>query len=707
MSSRLHASWSHARSPWHRSSPKPGRQVSIAKCTRTALGAAVLMMGGAACSGPSTSAKGLERAPSAPLSMRASHASPELSPAPEPETLALIGRWQNPATTVATLSRWTGLPLTANAVAAAVAHEFAEALADDAPIDVAVMLDPTAGTHPDAEPWAAISAPLKSLDAVRRAARSGGELAEVEPSIFRLGPSQPDAADAACYVAPAIGKAQTRLVCGRRDRDARALLPFLTRTLPDRKYSGGDLHLEVRIPVLQKVYGEQLGQALRAGAVMVPRRFSIGEPSFDRALEQAATALAEEATHIARDAELVTLDLDLHEQSGELAAGLRFKGRESWWAGTLASAMERQGPAPSAFYRLPRSATAAWFTQAFEPARHTGLVVCLGELLDGWLRHEGLSATDRSRLTQILSPNRVTGAAFLAASGTLRPSAVAASSARESSATTVKANAPPPAPIGFDFSPGSYWIARIEDSKQPMQTLRDLTDALQRPAIKKWLDGKLPSGASLTSLAVRSVPPPSALPKTSFSIEISARWASTAPAGRSPADAAPLQATKDRQRAVSGQSSGHAATTPRLLHLLAMPEDGATWLALGADPNILAQVLVGTATKNADAADRLKGLPELASFETAKVVAGGFFTLQSLASPAWGAAFGRRHAVPKDVARMLDLAPHRGATPIPYALAVSSDGALTLTGTLHLPKAAIEDLTVAIGSSLAGQLGRF
>jgi hypothetical protein len=191
---------------------------------------------------------------------------------------------------------------------------------------------------------------------------------------------------------------------------------------------------------------------------------------------------------------------------------------------------------------------------------------------------------------------------------------------------------------------------------------------------------------------VRSIAPPAGLSKGTLDIEITVT--------KAPSDAAEQ---KPSGKGAKGKSKPIAKDTLRYTaHLVAMPEGAMTWLALGADRESLKRVLLSI--KNARAgAGTIATRPGLEGLRTGKLAAGGYLTLKGFVDQ-----------VPKDmgsasdiaqVSRLLETSPNRGVTPMTMAVSVSQTGPLTLTGSLRIPKGAIEDLAV-VATGMAMRHGR-
>ena len=127
---------------------------------------------------------------------------------------------------------------------------------------------------------------------------------------------------------------------------------------------------------------------------------SIGEPRFDDALEEAATALADEGAALVSDLDRVTLDLGVDGASCLTAsAALQLRGKKSWLAGTIAERGDASGPPPAIFWRAPRRQRLSLVRSRRRPRALRRIFRTLRGLLEGKLAKEKIgSEADRKAL---------------------------------------------------------------------------------------------------------------------------------------------------------------------------------------------------------------------------------------------------------------------------------------------------------------------
>ena len=242
--------------------------------------------------------------PAEPPTVNSAAAVPELGPAKEAGDIVAIVRWKNPSSTLSALalavratsasqvadgaSRWLFELGFGDALRGEVdGKALASVVALDAPIDGLVVLDPSS-KH--AKPMSAFSIGLGSFDKAKAAVESVGPLTQVSPGVFKIGDKR---RDITCFLANSAGQTPARLVCGAREQDAAALAPYLARTMPTQPSGPTDLHGEFRFTPIDARFGQELRQGPK-NLPLVASAGKIDKPVFDKALDEAAAALADE-----------------------------------------------------------------------------------------------------------------------------------------------------------------------------------------------------------------------------------------------------------------------------------------------------------------------------------------------------------------------------------------------------------------------------
>jgi hypothetical protein len=620
--------------------------------------------------------------PAATPGAQAQIASAESAAPAEPTHVVGILRWRNPNATLETVYRWTGIRLSGSDLAAQLLDSgLASTLAFDAPVDAVVALNPTATTD---LPLMAVSVGVSSLDAARRAFQAMGPLTEVRPGEFRVslrqGKKKSD--KPACLLLASRGAAPGRVLCGRRDHDVDALRGYLARTLPERDFGGADVHLEMRAPPVVEIYAPLINQGLNVGAALARRKLELGEPTFDRALGTTATGVSEELRAFVSDLDTLTVDVALAPERANASISLRLKGQQSWTAGTLSAQAPRAAAAPAMFWSLPATATSAGYTyppehQRFDAIRHT-----LGELVDGFLAHQGLAPADRAPVAAVFDDKYVNDSPWVTAGGRFErePPKAAAGAATDPLQTAVD---------GF-----GWYLAGIATPNQTPDFVKNVANAANRPKLQALVRSKLvellPADDSGDGPGVPSgftfkpAPAPKELPKGSLAFE--------------------LAVTRDAPKTTAGNKKPPAKAAPPVkLQVLVVPESARTWVIFGGDKAQLVKTVLA-ATETAPLAGKLASRSDLSALKDGKCTAASFTTLQSFLEPLFGGAArlpfdadARRSA--SEARSMLESTPNRGKTPILFTSEVALENGVTWRGRFDIPKGVIEDAIVMAASS--------
>jgi hypothetical protein len=326
---------------------------------------ALVFAGLTACSSPATPPVATAAAPAPEHGDGADgDVAVDLSPVPAPENLVVLATLRSPARSVDTLMSWTGLGLDWRALLqSGPAAQFLPVIDLDAPIDAAATLDPKSKNKPRLLYAAAIGLTSRqgALDAFHSL---DAPIDVVEPGVYSVRPNP----STQCFIAPALGKAKVRLVCGETRESVEALTPYLTRGNPSEGTGDAALHVEVRAEPAWRLYGDK-AQFLKLGIPMLLGEVSIGNAEFDAALRETASLGVEELTSTLADLKDLRLDARLTEQPAELSLvlGMDLRGSRSWAAGTFASAEARASVAPDSFWKLPLDAREATYAARSSP----------------------------------------------------------------------------------------------------------------------------------------------------------------------------------------------------------------------------------------------------------------------------------------------------------------------------------------------------
>ena len=640
------------------------------------VGASVLLSCGGAAPPPAQPAAPLAIAAPAPPAPPA----PDLSPVAEPANIVGLLRIKGLDGVVAKISQWTGIP---GLSAKGLLRQFtdfgkeADLVATGAAIDAIVVLDPQK-TDIDAEPLWAVSVGVTSLDDAVHAAEGRGSVTPSAGGTYRFSPGgkkRRHHQEFACALAPAAGDAPARLVCSDSERSVDTLLPYMTRTLPNQDLGPAEAHVEMRIAELVNRYGSQMTRGLRMGAALVPSGLKLDQPVFDGALSEASGAVAEELILLLGDLDRVSLDLRIGNDDLDAQGVATFRDRRSWVAGTAADLAHRTGPTPGTFWKLPAQANSAGFSFSADPKRFVEIRRVAAALLDGWLAHEGLGGGDRAAVVDLLNPKYSLDGASVFAGDSAGPEKAASTGSGDASGPVEKIATS----IGSRLW-GVDGTAAAKDGRAPaMAWVKAFVAAAGRPKVQDLLRRELAKNRiAWTSLKPEAAP--RGLPAGTFAAVATLATATTLPGEK------PSPATK------------RPKTTPTMIHVLAVPEPGQTWMAVGPDQGALLRGLQSVhAALQPGAAETgtLAAKTGLDPLRQGKFASGGFATLSSYTDSA--AAVAAMSAAFRGFSPAM--MPHRGQTPMLFTSTMTEDAAPRFAIDFRVPKDVIDDiLALTVGA---------
>jgi hypothetical protein len=605
---------------------------------------------------------------------------PELGPAKEAGDIIAIVRWKNPSATLSTLAGCANVPTQVADGASRWLLElgFGDALrgevdgkamaslvALDAPIDGIVVLDP-ASKH--AKPMSAFSIGLGSFDKAKAAVESVGPLTQVSPGVFKIGDKR---RDLTCFLANSAGQTPARLVCGAREQDAAALAPYLARTMPTQPSGPTDLHGEFRFAPIDARFGQELRQAPR-NLPLVAAAGKIGEPVFDKALDEAAAALADEVPAEMSDLDKVSLDLSADPGSClTLDGAIQLRGHASWLAKTLTDRPERQGPAPAIFWRLPKDSDSAFYGHSADPARFTDVLRVGRGLLEGYMIHGGVPKADAKAVADLLaivSPKD-------------------ANTAQASGHVEVKIPTTPPKPQqAMEAMVNSYlgwYLVGVDDGGDAMaKWVSASVAAFNRAAVQKQLKFHLKDEAKHIP-QIRVSPGPPQLGKGSLDVEIKVNEI-------------------DAPDFAVGAKRGDKVTFTG--HILVMIDKKSSWVgfATNRDELVKRMVMVKEGAPDAVTLATRGGLEPL---KNGKYMSAGYVTIlpftKAMATAVGLIAAGGMMPFSGEISRTLGNLPHKGESPVFVTTTVTGGDKARVDLAFNVGKGTIEDLGALVQTGLS------
>jgi hypothetical protein len=628
---------------------------------------------------------------------------PDLSAVPDPAGLVLSGHLAKIGSTLGTVHGWSNLPMPQSEQLTELLTSEAIGPVVDVDQPVYFALTVVGSGLRMKPPMFAISAAVKDPDKVKatladryklvpgdngttliqglgRPAHKADAAAQDDDDDDDDGKPAPGAAGSGgdddhartCELAASSGDAPVRIVCGLGKADVAALGPWLTRTAP-RTAATADLHVDVRLAPLK----DTIAQGKRLAGVMLGSILGGAlRASWTRDLVLAA---AGDAADFASDVDGLTLDLTLAESSATETATVSLSGTTSVLGRLAVAHPERSGAAPAAFWQMPADADFATFTRGMDDAAIGHARDLLTDAMGGGLVQDGAKAPDAKAVASAIG-KLLTGAPIAYASG------IDVAGVRKALATerAFKPDSDPAARLDARHATTEALLGwRVIEVDQPTAALvgamKDLSSALSKPALLAALRAQ---NKDVAPIVLRSAP----IAKAAGLPAGTMHWVLELPP---PAHHAKSDAKKDAKKP-------EPAPKPVTVHVVMAPDGPRTWVGIGGDE---AGVTSKLAASMATSGDNLGGRADLASFKTASVGTGGFFTARGLAQVpvqlrllGGGQAFGVSQAL-DDLEQM----PQKGVSPILFSSTAKAGGPpAVVTGQVTVPRGTIEDVVTTI-----------
>jgi hypothetical protein len=553
----------------------------------------------AACGGGAPPAAPV--APSKPVAI-AAEPPPDVTAVPAPDGLVLVGRVTKAEGILKTLGTWTRLPLPGGAdlVRSMTDDSVAESVDLSQPIDGAVALR---GGKRDMDPLIAVSVAVRSFDDAKSKlgakhkltpGKNGQLVVEgVGRSAVTEGRGRADDDDdnASCVLSPASSGA--RLVCGEPDA-IDLLSPYLTRTLPRQSWPS-DLHLEMTLAALR----EPLAQVKAMLPVLARSMLGSSSP----ALAKLADAGVGEVVDVVGDTNRISLDAQLADTGIDAKMKVEYTRAQSFIAKLATSNPQRADAPPAAFWHLPADTDVALFGKGSDPKLFDHPKELLGNVFLEATEGAGMPEPERKavrelvvdRMLSLFTGPLVYGKGYdaaaldkaIAARAALKPGADIA--ARDEAERVAAEEV-----LGWHLVQVSEPITKVGP------ILKDWASLWNRPAFAKW--AKQQSSAKMLA-QMRIVPAPAGvtLPKDAVHLEIVMPRADLEempvvpvppppPAQRAGQKASPPGGDKRAdQKPAAPVKMKKIPRKPLVLHVIAVPDQGGTWIGFGLDGKLVAQ----------------------------------------------------------------------------------------------------------------------
>jgi len=587
----------------------------------------------------------------------------DLSAVPDPAGLLVVGRVNNPNAILKTVGTWAHrtLPNSGSLVDSLTDDTLGAAVDLSRPIEAAVTLS---GNGHDPKPLAAVSVAVRSFDDAkdklgahhRLVPRPGGQffvggIGKSEPTDHDGANEDEDEKDDAvgCVLAPAVK--DTRLVCGKKPA-LDALVPYLTRTLP-RKSWPSDVHVEV--------FADPVREPLKAAQIGVVAR-SIAHASTP-ALRDLVDASVGELTDFVNDANRMTFDAQIAEPAATGTLRVEYGQTTSWMAKFAASQRDHVGSPPPAFWRLPAEADMASFWHGADPSLFDRPRELLGNAFIDVTNDSGLPLAERKAVRDLV------GRMFSLYGGATVYGKGLDAAAVDKTIAARKAGENDAERAFIAQLLGWYLLQVHEPIAKVGPILKDTVALWNRPAFAKWAKKEW-SSRPLVRLRIAPLAANVKLPKETVHLEITI----------------PLTRLVDA-RAKKG------ALRPLVVHVIAVPDQGASWIGFSVDEKLLAD-RIASSLSSASGANTLAKVGALQSLRDTKINGAGFLTLRGLLQ-SWALS-------DSNVFRMLSTLPGRATVPITLTFTSEGPSPSAAAGTevtiFDVPRGFIEDAIKAATS---------
>jgi len=585
-----------------------------------------------------------------------------------PDDLVLAGRWKNPSALLGEIESWSPGAHALESWLLSSLGKPSRPIDLTAPIEVIVVLDKTA--EPPALSWA-LSLGLG-----------------VEPGRPATPPAEPSdvpsPAGLACAESRALGPAAARLVCAPTDDELARLLPHATRALPLAPVGEADVAISLRASPLAQL-DEQRARGL-ASAWMSQLLAALIGPSrindrFDAQWARFIDGATRELRYLGEDLDGATIEFSLsaREQALELSVlAPAAAGRSA--LGQLMVGSGASGLAPDEFWQAHEASDGAGFSWAFQAGPLARLREPLAALLGTVLDYRGVPNRLEQQARELVLYLPMPKGPVIHASGRLPPPTARERSARERTSARERPRAPWLEALGWqlysvrgNFTEYQYYVGSLAKS---------FNDPILGPQFGRLIR----SGFGPTWVPVRMQqrrPATGDLPRGSFVLDV--EFAPPAASSGEPDESAP--------RAPDDAAPDEPATRPPELFAVFVPDEDGVRIAWGADERFLISLL--TERPRAKASATLAGRAGLGELHQHRILAGGFVSLAGLEE--LNESSFERLRLGHGAAKQIESAPHRGQSPIVYALSQPSEAWLHLT--TRVGRDSLEDLLFLIGTA--------
>lgn len=247
------------------------------------------------------------------------------------------------------------LPGSANIDPRAVVREVADASLErildvDKPADLVVQV-PDGGGKDAQIPRVAVAFGVEDDLDVANAVKDSYRVEVLPGGVLKLVPVGGN--DVRCVVAPALGPAKRRLVCGLTGNDPMGLAPWLARGVTRKEPGAAAVRLDVDVAMVKQKYRSELEKAHAFGRGDLASEVKTGWAELDRALKTITKSVVDEVFDVIDDVDALSLEATTPEAGVQLGLSATFAGTKSWVARMMLAGGDNPGPANPRLAKLP------------------------------------------------------------------------------------------------------------------------------------------------------------------------------------------------------------------------------------------------------------------------------------------------------------------------------------------------------------------
>ena len=617
---------------------------------------------------------------------------------PEPQGLILFARISKPDAAVKTVGGWAHLPLPGGAdlLRSMTDDSVADSIDFSQPLDAAVALG---GARRDPRPLVAVSMAVKSFDDAKaklsaKHKTSPGSNGQINVEGIGGGDTQgkskgpredADDEDAnSCVLAhtPTGG----RLICSGDRAALESLSPYLSRTLPRQQWPA-DMHMEITLAALK----EPLAQLRGMLPILARQVLGSTTPAASKVIEASVTELAD----VVNDTSRITVDAQIADTGLDATMKVDYAEANSLLAKVATSHPERAGAPPPAFMHLPAETDLGLYGMGSDPKLFDHMRELLGNLALEVTEGAQMPEQERKAVRELVVDRMLslfTGALVYGKGfdGAALDKAVAARNNVKS--TDLGAHDEANRVIAEQMI-GWHLVNVSEPITKVGPMLKDWSALWNKPEFAKWAKQQT-SGKMLAQMRTGGLPVGVTLPKDSVHLEIVLPRPDIEEGGLPPVPMRPGAPPPPKPQTAAKVKK--IPVKPLVLHLLAVPDQGGTWIGFGMDAKLLAQ-RAATALSSAADANTLGKTPTADALRDTKANGAVLVTLKGFL------VFSALDKGGRSAYSVLGTLTNKGQTPIVFTAAAqppAGGGAGSSIAKFHVPSAAIEDL-VRVGLATA------